>query len=172
MDLLVSYSWGQFSRARREIGQILEGFGDPNPIIEKSAVMGISVVQTRLDNRDVIRKCRELYQAEPLTAFEFAIKWVPVDYWCETSLESIKELIEEKILERIGDEQTWAMRVKKRRWQRYHTAEIVEYLAAAIDREVNLDNPDRILWVDVVGRDTAVSLLAPDDIFSTMLPDL
>ena len=58
------------------------------------------------------------------------------------------------------------MRVHKRRWQVYHTAQIVEYLAAGIDREVNRSQRDKILWVDVLGRRTALSILEPADIFS------
>jgi tRNA(Ser,Leu) C12 N-acetylase TAN1 len=84
--------------------------------------------------------------------------------------DAIKWVIDEKIRDRIEEGQTWGMKVKKRRWQEYHTAEIVEYLAADIDRKVNLNNPDWIVWVDVVGREATISLLGPDDIFSLMLP--
>jgi tRNA(Ser,Leu) C12 N-acetylase TAN1 len=62
------------------------------------------------------------------------------------------------------------MQVHKRRWQQYHTSEIIEYLAADIDRKVDLSHPDWIVCVDVVGRQTAISLLKPQDIFSLGLP--
>jgi tRNA(Ser,Leu) C12 N-acetylase TAN1 len=93
MDLLVSYSWNHFFPARREIVSVLKNFGDPDPKVEKSGVMGIALVHTSLDNREVIRKCKELFVAGP--AFEFAIKWVPVDFWCDTALDSMKKVIEE-----------------------------------------------------------------------------
>ena len=86
MDLLVSYNWGQFSRARHEIIRILKHFGDPDPWVEKTFVMGIALVHSCLDNREVIKRCRALWESEPLNSFEFAIKWVPVDYWCATDL--------------------------------------------------------------------------------------
>ena len=63
-----------------------------------------------------------------------------------------------------------SMKVHKRRWQRYHTIEIVEYLAADIEKKVDLGDPDWILWVDIIGRDTAVSLLKPEEVFSLGLP--
>jgi tRNA(Ser,Leu) C12 N-acetylase TAN1 len=128
--------------------------------------MGMAVVNTLLDNREVITRCRTLWEAEPLDSFEFAIKWVPVDYWCTTELTAIKELIDIRIKPRIGKHQTWGMRVHKRRWQQYHTRDIIECLAAGIDRRVDLGHPDWIIWVDVVGRQTAVSLLKPQDVFS------
>lgn len=166
MDLLVSYSWNHYYLAKPEIRQILKHFGDTEPNVEKSGVMGIAIVHTKLDNREVIRKCRQAWQSEPSPFFQFAIKWVPVDYWCDTELAAMKQVINEKVLDRIGTNQTWGMKVKKRRWQKYHTSEIVEYLTEGIDRKVNLSQPDRWVWVDVVGKQTAIAVLKSDEIFS------
>lgn len=165
MDLLVSYNFGQFSRAKPEIIRILKRFGDPDPWVKKTDVMGIAVVHSCLDNREVIQRCRAVWESEPLHSFEFAIKWVPVDYWCATELTAMKHVIDNKIKQRIEKNRTWGMQVHKRRWQ-YHTIEIIEFLAADIDHKVNLSHPDWIVWVDVVGRQTAISLLKPQDIFS------
>ncbi|NIR31119.1 MAG: hypothetical protein GWN84_17755 [Gammaproteobacteria bacterium] len=167
MDLLVSHPWGRFSLARRETIGVLKRFGDPEPKVERTSVAGIAVAHTTLNNREVIRKCRELSKKEP--AFEFAVKWVPADYWSETSLEAIRQVIDEKIREHITKDETWAMRVKKRRWQQYHTLEIIEYLAADIERKVDLRHPDKIVRVDVLGNKTAISLLKPDETFSVAL---
>jgi tRNA acetyltransferase TAN1 len=170
MELLVSYSWYHFHRAKPEIMRILKRFGDPDPQVEKTATMGIAVAFTCLDNREVIRRCRALWESEPRNSFEFAIKWVPVDYWCDTDLEAMKRVIDDEIRGRIGRDQTWGMKLHKRCWQRYHGIEIIEYLAADIEQKVDLDHPDWIVWVDVVGRQTAISLLRPEEIFSLGLP--
>jgi tRNA acetyltransferase TAN1 len=164
--LLVSYSWGRFGPAKNEVIRTLRTFGDPEPQVRKSAVAGIAVVHTCLDNREVIRRCHELLETQPLDAFAFAIKWVPVDHWCATGLDSIKRLIDERVAPRIAAGQRWGMKVYKRTWQQHHTREIVEHLAADIDRPVDLDRPDWILWVDILGRETAVSLLRPEEIFT------
>ncbi|MCK5307941.1 MAG: hypothetical protein KAJ73_04955 [Zetaproteobacteria bacterium] len=170
MDLLVSYSRSHFFLAKPEIIRILKRLGDPDSLVEKTDVMGIAVVHTCLDNREVIKRCRTLWESDPLDSFEFAIKWVPVDYWCETDLNAMKQVIDSNIKERIERNQTWGMIVHKRRWQLYHTIEITEYLAADIERKVCLSHPDRIVWVDVVGRQTAISLLKPEEIFSLGMP--
>ena len=167
-DLLVSYPWGRFYPARREALHALKLLGDHDAAMRWTFVMGIGVVHTRLDNRQVIHQCRELlHQGE--MRFEFAVKWVPVDYWCWTDLEAMSQLIDEKVLPRIKPNESWAMRVNKRRWQTYHTDDIVTALAAHIDRPVNLSHPDKIVWVDVIGNDTAISVLKPDEIFSAIL---
>lgn len=166
MDLLVSYNWGQFSRARREIIRILKRFGDPDPWVGKTFVMGIAFVRSGLDNREVIKRCRALWESDPLNSFEFAIKWVPIDYWCATELTAMKDVIDNKIKPRIEKNRTWGMQVHKRCWQQYHTIEITEFLASDIDLKVDLTHPDWIIWVDVIGGETAISLLKPQDIFS------
>ena len=166
MDLLISYSWGQYPRAKPEIIHTLQSFGDPVPRVEKTIVMGIAIAHTTLNNREVIRRCHALWREQPQDSFEFALKWVPVDHWCHTDLETIKWLIDHKISAQIGQEQSWGMKVYKRRWQKYHTIEIIEQLAPDIDQKVDLDRPDLLLWVDVIGNRTALSLLKPEEIFS------
>jgi tRNA(Ser,Leu) C12 N-acetylase TAN1 len=52
------------------------------------------------------------------------------------------------------------------------SSEIVEYLTADIHRKVDLNNPDKLIWVDAVGWETAISLLGPDDIFTLGLSQL
>jgi tRNA acetyltransferase TAN1 len=170
MDLLVSYNWSHFPLARPEILAILKRFGDADPQVDKTATIGIAVAHTCLDNREVIKHCRALWKNNPLDSFELAIKWVPVDYWCATDLNAMKQVIDNKVKNRIEKNRTWGMKVHKRRWQQYHTIEIIEYLAADIARKVELNHPDWIVWVDVVGRRTAISLLKPEDIFSLGLP--
>lgn len=171
MDLLISYARGRFYRAKPESIRILQRFGDPAPRIDKTAVMGIAVAHTCLDNREVIKRCRALWKNEPQDSFEFAIKWLPVDYWCETRLAAMKAVIDSHIVDRISDKQTWGMKVYKRRWQRYHSIEIIEYLAADIPYKVDLGNPDWTLYINVVGRVTALSLLKPAEVFSTGRPE-
>lgn len=165
-DLIVSYPWGCFRKLRKEVIAILAQIGDPVPLVDRTAVFGIAFVRTALDNRRVIQHCRALWQEAGLTNFQYAIKWLPVDYWCDTDLDIIKELIDSKLKDQIDPEQTWGMVVKRRRYQKHHTIEIIRYLAQDIDRKVNLSTPDRIIWVDMLGRQTAVALLQREEIFS------
>lgn len=167
-ELLVSYPGRQFSRARGEIIRTLRGFGDPAPRVVKTSVWGIALVMTSLENREVIRRCHALYRADPAANFRFALKWVPVDHWTRTSLPAIRELIAQRVVPLMGAGETWALRVQKRRWERYHTRDIIIELAHAVPHKVDLTHPDWLLWVDVVGNRTAVSLLRPQDIFSVL----
>ena len=170
MDLLVSYPRGHYGRARREILRILRRFGDAGSDVEESGVQGIAVVHTGLAGRDVIARCTEFHRADP-TAFRFTVKWVPVDHWCDKDLDAIKRLVEERIAPRIGEHETWGMKVEKRGWPQYSTAQIVGRLAEAIDRKVNLRAPDKLVRVDILGVRVAVSLLRTGESFSIHAPE-
>lgn len=163
MDLLVSYGWGGFGRAKQEILKTLKRFGDEHAQVERTSVEGIALLHTALDGREVVRRCRELSHEE--FAFEYATKWVPVDYWCETDLELMRKLLEQEVRDHIAENETWGMKVEKRRWQQYHTRDIVVHLAQAIDRKVDLSHPDKLVRVDIVGKQTAVSVLRPGELF-------
>jgi len=164
MDLLVSHQQGRYGKAKREILEALRCLGDEHPLIERTDVDGIAFVRTTRDGRRVVRGCRELLQRG--FAFEEAVKWVPIDYWCEADLDTLRRLLVETVRDRIAPEETRGMKIAKRRWQRYHTRDIVLQLAGAIDRKVDLDHPDKLVRVDVVGREASVSVLGLGDVFS------
>jgi tRNA(Ser,Leu) C12 N-acetylase TAN1 len=169
MELLVSHARGRYGKARREILRTLRRLGDADPAVERTSVEGIALVHSALDGREVVRRCRELWFEG--IAFEFAVKWVPVDYWCEADLEAIRSLLAEKVRAQIAQDETWGMKVEKRRWQRDRTRDIVLNLAKAIDRKVDLGHPDKLVRVDFVGERVAVSVLRPGDIFSIAAPE-
>ena len=168
MDILISFPPGCFYPMRREALRILKRLGNQRPRIAWTTVDGVAVAHTSLDNREVISGCRKLLRNGE-AKFELAVKWLPIDYWCETDLDAIKQVINEQVLPRIQATECWGMIVKKRRWQRYHTAEIIAYLAPSIDRKVDLNNPNKIVWIDVLGPHTAMAVLKPEEIFSVIL---
>jgi tRNA(Ser,Leu) C12 N-acetylase TAN1 len=169
VDLLVSHPRRFYGSARQEIARLLGRFGDGEPRVEKSGVPGICVVHTSLEPRQVVASCAQLFRGEP-DAFRFAVKWVPVDYWCEKDLDAMFRLIGERVAPAIGAQETWALKVEKRGWPLYHTADIVRRLAEPIDRKVRLKAPDKLVRVDVLGRAVAVSVLRPGEIFSIHAP--
>jgi tRNA(Ser,Leu) C12 N-acetylase TAN1 len=164
MDLLVSHDCGRFGRAKHEILTVLRRLGDDRAQVRRSGVDGIALVHTGLDGREVIRRCRELQQKN--FVFEFALKWAPVDYWCDSELGAIRALLESKVRDQIAAGETWGMQVAKHRWEQYHTQDLIAHLAPAITRKVDLRHPDKLVRIDVVGRQTAISVLQSEDVFS------
>jgi len=167
-NILVSYSWGVYGKAKREIVQVLETLGDEGPVVERTIAEGIIGVKTRLDSREVVRGLRRLFD-EDLFVLQYTLKWVPVDLWTLSDMDSMKEAVR-KLRNRIHAGERWRMTVEKRRYSQHHKIEIIRELADLIDEKVDLENPEKILRVDIIGRYAGISVLTPQEVFSVAKP--
>ena len=163
-NLLVSCSWSAYGKAKKEIVHILRTLGDENPLVKRTVAKGIVGVRTCLDSREVTRRLRTLFDEDPLT-FQHTLKWVPVDLWTSSDMDSMKTVVAE-LRSQIHAGERWRMTVEKRRYTRHHKVEIIGELAGLIDEKVDLTNPEKILRVDIIGRYAGVSILTPRDVFS------
>jgi tRNA(Ser,Leu) C12 N-acetylase TAN1 len=167
-NLLVSCSWSAYGKAQKEIVHILGTLGDENPLVKRTVAKGIVGVRTCLDSREVTHRLRALFDQDPLV-FQHTLKWVPVDLWTRSDMDSMKRAVAE-LKSKIHADERWRMTVEKRRYTRYHKVEIVRELANLIDEKVDLISPDKILRVDIIGPYTGISILTPRDVFSVTKP--
>jgi len=163
-NLLVSCSWSAYGKAKKEIVHVLGTLGDENPLVKHTFAKGIVGVRTWLNSREVTRRLRTLFDEGSLV-FQHTLKWVPVDLWTRSDMDSMKRVVAE-LRSKIHDGETWRMTVEKRRYTRHHKVEIIRELADLIDEKVNLSDPDKILRVDIIGRYAGISILRPKDVFS------
>lgn len=148
--------------------RVLKALGDGEPSVRRTLAAGIVGVKTSLNPREVIGGLRRLFEEGP-SVFQYTVKWVPVDLWTYSDLESMRKVVAElgKSIE-VGER--WRMTVEKRRYTQHHKIELIRDLAELIDREVNLENPDKILRIEIIGKYAGLSLLKPQDIFSAAKP--
>lgn len=163
-NLLVSCSWGAYGRTKDEIMRILRTLGDEDPIVRRTPAAGIIGVKTHLDAREVVHGLRRLFEEDPSLLLHTS-KWVPIDLWTHSEMESMKEAVTE-LGKKIYADEKWRMTVEKRRYTQYHKIEIIRELAELIDKKVDLENPDKILRIDIIGKYAGMSLLKPKDVFS------
>jgi len=164
-NLLVSCPWTETGKAKREIFHFLRLLGDDNPVVQRTMARGIIGVKTRLDSRSVVRDLAPIFEKDT-GAFRFTLKWVPVDLWVSSDIESMKEAVG-KLKDRIKSDDTWRMTVEKRRYTLHHKIDIIKALADFIDAKVDLKNPRKILRIDIIGNYAGVSVILPDEVFST-----
>jgi len=167
-NLLVSYSWGVYGRAKKEVVQVLEMLGDEGPLVKRTIAEGIIGVKTRLDSREVVRGLQRLFNEDPF-ALQYTLKWVPVDLWTLSDMDSMKEAVR-KLRNGIHEGERWRMTVEKRRYTQHHKIEIIRELAELIEETVDLENPEKILRVDIIGRYAGISVLTPQEVFSVAKP--
>ncbi|MDH4221543.1 MAG: THUMP domain-containing protein [Candidatus Bathyarchaeota archaeon] len=167
-NLLVSCSWGVYGKAKKEIIYILGMLGDESPLVKRTIAEGIIGVKTRLNSREVVCGLRKLFDEDPFI-FQYTLKWVPVDLWTFSDMDSMKEGVR-KLRNRIHVGERWRMTVEKRRYSLHHKSDVIRELADLIDEKVDLENPEKILRVDIIGRSAGMSVLTPQDVFSVAKP--
>jgi tRNA(Ser,Leu) C12 N-acetylase TAN1 len=163
-NLLVSCRWGWYARAKAEIVRILAALGDSQPRVQPTLARGIIGVKTTIDPRSVISALRPLFEKDPLF-IQHTLKWVPIDLWTDSDIESIKEGVA-RLRGAIQPAKTWRVTVEKRRYTALHKIDIIREVADLIDLRVNLENPDKIIRIDIIGHHAGISVLKPGEVFS------
>lgn len=142
---------------------LLGEVGDRGSTIETTSVIGLVVAKTKLNVVKAIHDLRELLKERPWE-FKYTLKLVPVQTVIEAKLEAIQcsALV---LAEGIAEKESFRITVEKR-----HTAlsskTIIDTIAKKIERTVNLEHPDRILMIEVIGDLAGASLLKAEDTLS------
>jgi tRNA acetyltransferase TAN1 len=152
-----------WSETRYFIGDLLE---DAELRISRTHISGLLACQTNLDPFDVVHKLKEFALENPYQ-FRFAIRFTPLQFCIPSEISQIVAAAQE-IHQQISDNETFRVTVRKRHTD-LHTMDVVEQVAAIIDRKVDLDNPDKTVWIEIVGSWTGISVLNEEnDILSIM----
>ena len=139
--------------------------GDAEAQAAKTKIRGLIVAKTTLDPCTVIEKFRVILKERPYE-FRYALRILPVAKVVPTDLEEIKKATAE-LAEKIGEEESFRVTVEKR-FTAIHTKDFIEAAVGGLKRKANLENPDRILLIEVLGALTGLSLLKPNDILAVV----
>ncbi len=164
-NLLVSCSWSAYGKAKKEILQVLDLLGDKQSFVKPTLAQGIIGVRTSLNPKQVVRELQRLFNDGGFV-FEYTLKWVPVDLWTFSDIKSMKEAVA-RLRDKIQPGERWRITLEKRRYTLCHKIDIIRELAELIDERVDLERPHKILRVDIIGKYAGVSVLSPQDVFST-----
>jgi tRNA acetyltransferase TAN1 len=164
-NILATTFRGMENYACSELSYLLKEVGDSATKVEKTGVSGLIAAKTAYDPFDVIKKLREILRERPYE-FRYTLRIIPIEKVVRTDLGEIQNASTELSL-RIEEKETFRITLEKR-FTQTHTQDIIEAAAANIEREVNLNNPDKILLIEVVGGLTGLSLIKPDEILVVM----
>jgi len=151
------------SEVKYFIGDLLE---DTEFQVFRTPVSGLLAALTTLDPFNVIHRLRE-FALENAYQFRFAIRFTPIERCVPASLEEIVRATEE-LSTKIGENDSFRVTVRRRHTD-LENMEVVEAAASVIPRRVDLDQPDKTVWIEIVGQWAGVSVLDQnEDILSIM----
>lgn len=139
--------------------------GDQEAAAVKTGVRGIVVARTKLDPYGVVEKFHELLCERPYE-FRFALRIIPIERVVPTELEAIKQTALE-LATRIGKDETYRITVEKR-YTALHSMDIISAVASEIQHKADMEKPDKILLIEIMGVMSGISLVKPKEIISVM----
>lgn len=166
-NLIVSTPRHREDDASDELLEILQLFGDVDPELEITPISGLVLAKTKINPLLVIEELKALVKDEPWRV-RYIMRVLPVDIVLSNDIAFI-QLSAKKLSEsRMVSSETFRVTLEKRHCSLSST-EIIEAAAGGIEHKVDLHNPDWILLVEVLGKTSAISLLRPSQIFSSII---
>jgi tRNA acetyltransferase TAN1 len=162
-NLLITTARGNEENVCSEIWYLLGELGDSAVVIDKTGITGLVAAKTFLNPFEVIEKLRVLLKERPYE-FRYTLRVIPIEKVVRTIIEDIEKTSAE-LSSKIKEKETFRVSVEKR-FSELPTEQIVEVVAANIERKVSLEKSDKIVLIEVVGKFTGMSIIKPLDIFS------
>lgn len=146
---------------------LLKNFGDAEVEAEITGISGVLVAITKLDPFYVIAKCKELIICEPWQ-FRHILRILPVEMVVPSDVGDIRDAAIKLAQPKLQPEDTFRVTVEKRHTD-MSSREIITMIADLINNKVSLENPSWIISVEVLGKSTGISVLKPNQVFSSVL---
>lgn len=164
-NLIVSTSRFREEEAQDEILDLLDAFGDPEAEAEITEIKGLLLAQTELDPFAVVNRLKELVASEPWQV-RYILRVLPIEAVVPTDLDAIRHASKE-LTGKIGKD-SFRITVEKRH-SPLESIKVIKTIAGEIDGKVNLENPGWVVLVQIVGSQTGVSVIKPDQMFSSVV---
>jgi tRNA acetyltransferase TAN1 len=162
MNLILTSAKGLEARASAEFKEVALLAGVRKVTLERSAYEG--VVEVEAENpRGLMGFLSDFVRSEPFK-IRYIMRVIPVDRVVDTKLEEISRAVKE-LSPAIGQGESFRITIEARE-SPYADRELIDAVADIVDRKVNLDSPDKMVFLQIFGEYTCVSVLAPHDILS------
>jgi tRNA acetyltransferase TAN1 len=162
-NLLASTMRGNERQMCHELTFLLKEAGDAEAKADKIGIRGLVVAKTALNPVEAIEKFRVMLQEKPYE-FRYAFRIIPIQKVIQTNIEEVKHAAAE-LFAGMSENETFRVTVEKR-FTSIHSRDLIEAVATNIKNKVDLDNPDRVLLIEVLGGFTGMSLIKPSDLIA------
>ena len=150
--------------ALAELWYFAREIGDTRFDASKTGLPSLVVARTSLDPEYFVTKAYEKTLGSPWY-FRCILKLTPIHVTVEASLENITKAALDLVSQKLGANETFKVETHIR-LSELTRDEIINALAGVIPNKVNLDYPDKIVLVEVIGVRAGISVIPPKMIVS------
>ncbi|MBI2550140.1 hypothetical protein HYV83_03075 [Candidatus Woesearchaeota archaeon] len=160
-NMIVTFDPNHRGTAELELREVLKQAGE-KPQIGQTEVEGLFKIAVS-DARKAAAKIRGLCSSNP-NLFAVTHHFTPIDQWCQSEVAAMQKAIK-AASGGIGNSEKWKMGLNKRHWDKLEGVKLIIKLTDVVERKnVDLDNPQKIVQVEIIGKEAGVALLTPNDI--------
>jgi tRNA acetyltransferase TAN1 len=135
---------------------LLKEINDLNPVVDRSPIKGLIVAKTTLNPLDAIELLRtRLYERND--SFRVILRVLPIEKIVKSHLDEIVKASTSLSI-KIGIEDSFRVTFEKRRTS-LRSREVIDAVAQNIKRKVELENPDWIVLIEVIGMISGISVI-------------
>lgn len=161
-NALVTYHPNEKAEAQKEVATVLRDAGIRLEDMIESIVPGLLHLRVEGDGRSQMKKLHDFALRFP-EVFRHTHRWTPIEQWLRSTPEAMISAAR-TLGERIGEDERWKLSLNKRLYEDAGTKELVRMLADQINAgPVDLQDPQKVLVVEIVGEYAGFSLLSPDE---------
>ena len=163
MNLIITCARHLEPETKDELTKFLSELGDSEPEITITNMSGILTAKTNLDPVEVVGKIRDSLLDEPWSV-RYCLRIIPIQNETESEIEKIEETVSE-LSNQIGSEETYRISIEKRN-SNLSSQELISIIAKNIKNKVSLENPDKVIQIEILGAKAGVSIIKKSDILS------
>jgi tRNA acetyltransferase TAN1 len=164
MNLVVTSGKGLEAKASVEFKELALLSGIRKVSIERSPYDGVLEVEVE-DPRALVNFLANYIKAEPFRV-RFILRVLPVESVVDTKLEAIVRAVKQ-LSKNIKVGETFRITIEARD-SPYTNKQLIDSIAEVIDRKVDLESPKKVVFVQIFGEYTGVSIVSPDDVLSIL----
>lgn len=158
-NLIVTHDPSHAGSAKEGVENALKAIKQKAKFL-KSDIEGIFML--RVGNAKKVTKSLNKLKSKK-GMFEHTHYWVPIEKWVSTNIKSIQKGVK-KLQKGIKKTDKWKMDLHKRHFDMGST-ELIMVLTEVVDKpEVDLENPQKIIEVQIIGKKAGLALLNKDEL--------
>lgn len=163
MNLIITCARHFEIETKKEVSKILDFLGDSEAEITITPMSGILTASSKLDPVEITKKIIQMVYDEPWSV-RYPLRIIPIMKNTETKIEKILEEIP-RLTNKINKNETYRISIEKRNSE-ISSQELISEIAKCIKNKVSLENPDKVILVELLGNITGISIIKPNEIFS------
>lgn len=161
-NLLVTFEPSHEETAKKEIEALLKEADKKAKILKIEGSVVFASVGDPIKTISLLKKTAKKNKEKYSNTFN----WWPVCKWCKAEIKDMQKAISEMQKE-IDDKEKWKMDLGKRQAKKEYPKDLIIKLTDVVNKKnVDLDKPEKIIKVEIIGSKAAISVIPADSILS------